>query len=168
MTRKNRVIDDQNASVDAPSKQSLRLWIRLISTTNLLEQQIRSRLRKKFNITLPQFDVLAMLERTRKKLTMTELSRELMVSNGNITGVVDRLVREELVERLESTTDRRIQYITLTRKGRKTFDRIAKAHEEWVSELLSGLVQEETIHLSEQLRHVKTRINEKLTRDLAS
>ena len=145
---------------EPPSKESLRLWLRLLSSTNLLEQQIRSRLRKRFNITLPQFDVLADLERAKKAQTMTELSRGLMVSNGNITGVVDRLVREGFVKRRVSTDDRRIQYITLTTKGRRTFDKMAKAHEEWIAELFSGLTPVEIRKLTGQLRHVKTCIRE--------
>ncbi len=147
---------------EAVSKQSLRLWLRLLSSTNILEQQIRSRLRKKFNITLPQFDVLAVLERKKEAQTMTALSRQLMVSNGNITGVVDRLVREGFVKRLGSTSDRRIQYINLTHKGRRAFDRMAKAHEEWIAELFSDLTHTEIKQLSEQLHYAKACISQKL------
>ena len=147
---------------EAVSKQSLRLWLRLLSSTNILEQQIRSRLRKKFNITLPQFDVLAELERHKEAQTMTSLSRHLMVSNGNITGVVDRLVREGFVQRLGSASDRRIQYINLTNKGRRAFDRMAKANEEWIAELFSGLTHTEVKQLSEQLHYAKACINQNL------
>lgn len=147
---------------DSVSKESLRLWLRLLSSTNILEQQIRSRLRKKFNITLPQFDVLAALEHKKEAQTMTALSRHLMVSNGNITGVVDRLVRDGFVKRLGSTSDRRIQYINLTNKGRGAFDRMAKAHEDWIAELFSGMTHTEIKQLTEQLRYAKACINQKL------
>jgi DNA-binding MarR family transcriptional regulator len=162
VTKDKPNIKKQTDSKEAVSKQSLRLWLRLLSSTNIIEQQIRSRLRKKFNITLPQFDVLAELERKKEAQTMTELSRHLMVSNGNITGVVDRLVREGFVKRLGSDSDRRIQYINLTNKGRRTFDRMAKANEEWIAELFSDMTQTEVLQLSEQLHYAKASINKNL------
>ena len=88
-------------------KQSLRAWLRLLACENLIEQHLRTRLRQDFDITLPQFDVLSELEHAGEQLTMSRLSEKLMVSNGNVTGVVDRLERDEYVIRQASPTDRR-------------------------------------------------------------
>jgi DNA-binding MarR family transcriptional regulator len=120
-------------------KQALRLWLRLLACENIIENRIRSALREEFGITLPQFDVLAELDFLDRPLTMTELSKGLMVSNGNVTGVVDRLVREGYVERRPSADDRRVQHISLTPAGAKLFHEVANRHERWVAEMLSGL-----------------------------
>lgn len=120
-------------------KESLRTWLRLLSCESIVEQQLRSVFRKQFDVTLPQFDVLSELEHASAPLTMSELSHELMVSNGNITGVIDRLVTMGLVQRERPEHDRRVQFIQLTEKGSKEFRRMAKLHESWVGELLTGL-----------------------------
>ncbi len=120
-------------------KESLRLWLRLLSCESVIEQQVRSRFREHFKVTLPQFDVLSELERAHAPLTMSQLSKELMVSNGNVTGVIDRLSKSNLVRRVRSQDDRRIQYIELTDTGVKEFRRMAKHHEDWVEELLADV-----------------------------
>ena len=120
-------------------KESLRTWLRLLSCESVVEQQLRSVFRKKFEVTLPQFDVLSELEHAAEPLTMSELSRELMVSNGNITGVIDRLVTMDLVQRERPEHDRRVQFIQLTKKGTKEFRRMATLHKAWVGDLLTGL-----------------------------
>lgn len=120
-------------------KASLRTWLRLLSCEAIIEQNLRSMFRSQFQVTLPQFDVLAELEHASRPLTMSELSLELMVSNGNITGVIDRLVTLGLVRRERAEHDRRIQYIQLTTVGSKDFKRMAKQHEIWISELFSGM-----------------------------
>ena len=81
------------------SKQRLRLWIRILRAARAIEAEVRERLRVEFGVTLPQFDVMAALERKPDGMTMTELSRFLMVSNGNVTGIIDRLVSDKLVAR---------------------------------------------------------------------
>lgn len=120
-------------------KQSLRLWLRLLACENLVEQTVRARLRLAFDITLPQFDVLSELEHAGSALTMSQLSRKLMVSNGNVTGVVDRLEREGHVRRRASSTDRRVQYIELTDQGVALFRDIASEHERWIEGLFADL-----------------------------
>lgn len=121
------------------SKQRLRLWLRLLRAARAIEAELRERLRKQFAITLPQFDVMAALARTEDGMTMTELSRHLMVSNGNVTGIIDRLVAEKLVLRQAPATDRRSFIVRLTPKGAAHFAAIAKAHEGWVDELLADI-----------------------------
>lgn len=128
-----------SGSTENREKESLRTWLRLLSCESIIEQRLRSVFRKHFEVTLPQFDVLSELDHASKPLTMSELSHELMVSNGNITGVIDRLVTMGLVQRERPEHDRRIQYIQLTEQGTKEFRRMARLHESWVSQLLSDL-----------------------------
>src|SRR5476649_1245778 len=111
------------------SKQRLRLWIRLLRTARAVEAELRERLRVDFATTLPQFDVMAALARKEAGMTMTELSRFLMVSNGNVTGIIDRLVAEKIVLRQVSAEDRRAIVVRLTPKGASQFAQIAKVHE---------------------------------------
>ena len=118
------------------SKQRLRLWLRLLRASRAIEAKLRDRLRITFEITLPQFDVVAALARHDNGMTMTELSRELMVSNGNVTGIIDRLVTEKLVLRKALAEDRRTFIVRLTPKGAAHFDETAKIHERWIDEML--------------------------------
>jgi len=133
------------------SKESLRTWLRLLSCETVIEQQLRTLLRQNFSVTLPQFDVLSELERAGDPLTMSQLSTELMVSNGNVTGVIDRLEKTGSVKRVRAEHDRRIQFIELTAKGRKEFNRMAGWHERWVADLLSGLSMTEMSRLQDLL-----------------
>jgi len=116
---------------------------------------VRSRLREQFASTLPRFDLMAQLERQRDGLKMNELSRMLMVTGGNITAIVDQLEHEGLVERLDDAADRRAFRIRLTRTGERTFAEMARAHEEWVVELLAGLSRREQEDLLKLLAKVK-------------
>jgi DNA-binding MarR family transcriptional regulator len=118
------------------SKQRLRLWIRILRAARAIEAEVRDRLRVSFGVTLPQFDVMAALERKPDGMTMTELSRFLMVSNGNVTGIIDRLVADRLVVR-QAADDRRAIIVKLTSRGLKEFTAMAKAHQGWVDNLLS-------------------------------
>jgi DNA-binding MarR family transcriptional regulator len=143
------------------SKQRLRLWLRLLRSSRAIEAQLRERLRTRFSITLPQFDVMAALARSEEGMTMTELSRQLMVSNGNVTGIIDRLVGEKLVLRQAPASDRRSFIVRLTPKGASQFSVIAKAHEGWIDEMLEefGAMEAESIisQLDELVRRVRTR-----------
>lgn len=121
------------------SKEGIRTWLRLLSCEKTIEQRLRSRFREHFTVTLPQFDVLSELQRAGKPLTMSQLSGELMVSNGNITGVVDRLAKAGYVSRDRCSDDRRVQFIALTPHGVKEFRRMARRHEQWLEELFAGL-----------------------------
>ena len=142
-------------------KQSLRLWLRLLACEGLVEQSVRTRLRTTFDITLPQFDVLSELEHAGDALTMSQLSENLMVSNGNVTGVVDRLERDGYVRRAASPTDRRVQYIELTDHGVSAFKQMATVHEQWITELFSGLTADEIKTLIAGLSKAKDSIASK-------
>jgi len=116
---------------------------------------VRSRLRSQFDTTLPRFDLMAQLERQREGLKMNELSRLLMVTGGNVTAIVDQLEKEGLVERLDEPADRRAFRIRLTKSGERTFIEMARAHEEWVVELLAGLSRRDQEELLRLLARVK-------------
>jgi DNA-binding MarR family transcriptional regulator len=140
------------------SKQRLRLWIRLLRAARAIEAELRERLRKDFAVTLPQFDVMAVLARKEDGMSMTELSRMLMVSNGNVTGIIDRLAAEKLVLRQAPANDRRSYIVRLTPKGASQFSVIAKAHEAWVDELLLDTGPIEAEALIQQLDGLAARV----------
>lgn len=139
----HRALDDTRSLAGPASKQRLRVWLRLLRATRFIEGEIRERLRREMDTTLPRFDVMAALERADRPMTMTELSRYLMVSNGNVTGIIDRLVDDGLVSRVQRDEDRRSSVIALTEAGRSTFSEMADAHERWVDELLSPIGMED-------------------------
>ena len=125
------------------SKQSLRLWLRLLTCTNIVESNLRNKMSNEFGTTLPRFDVLSALDRNRKGLTMGELSEKLMVSNGNVTGVVGRLIDDGLVTRDADPRDRRSFFVKLTPSGKRKFSKMAKVHESWIDDMFSGLSEDE-------------------------
>ena len=133
-----------------PTKDTLRLWLRALSFTSMVEQRVRSLLHANFGVTLPRFDVMAALYDAPAGLSMGEVSRRLMVSNGNVTGIVERLEREGLVWRRTNPDDRRSQLVRLSDSGRTTFEEMAEPHEGWISSMLSGLSEEEV----EQLKYL--------------
>ncbi|HPY39602.1 MAG TPA: MarR family transcriptional regulator [Thiolinea sp.] len=119
------------------SKQRLRLWLLLLRTTRSTESELREFLRVEHETTLPRFDVMAALYRTDKGLTMTELSRYLLVSNGNVTTVVDRLVQDGMAKREQLANDRRSLCVSLTPQGYEQFTAMASAHEAKLNELFA-------------------------------
>lgn len=125
------------------SKQRLRLWLRILSAQRTVESALREKLRTGHASTLPRFDVLATLDRYRDGLRMSDLSTHLKVSNGNVTGIVERLVGEGLVERVRVEGDRRAMRVRLTTDGMLRFAEMAAEHEAWVDDLLSGLSEED-------------------------
>jgi DNA-binding MarR family transcriptional regulator len=139
------------------SRQRLRLWLRLLRATRVIEAELRERLRVQFSLTLPQFDVMAALARHRQGITMTELSRLLIVSNGNVTGIVDRLVADRLVARRPAPDDRRSFLVRLTPKGDAEFAAVARAHQQWVDRLLSDFDGDEAETIIAHLDGLGTR-----------
>jgi DNA-binding MarR family transcriptional regulator len=121
------------------SKRRLRLWIRLLRITRVTESHLREFLRSQHESTMPRFDVMAALHRADGELTMTELSRRLLVSNGNTTTVIDRLELDGLVQRTPSTADRRIINVALTTAGRRQFAKLAAEHEARVDEIFGDV-----------------------------
>jgi DNA-binding MarR family transcriptional regulator len=134
-------LDPQARPQPAPQLR-LRLWVRLLRAARPIEAELRRRLDRGFGVTLPKFDVMAALVRREGGMTMTEVSRQLMVSNGNVTGIVDRLVAEGLVARVTNAEDRRATFVRLTPKGLSLFEAMAAAHERWVEEILAAFSDE--------------------------
>lgn len=142
------------------SKERLRLWLRLLSAQRSIENEVRERLRVEHGTTLPRFDVMAALYRSEQGLKMSELSGELKVSNGNVTGIVDRLVNDGLIVRAPVPGDRRAMLVRLTQKGRETFAGMAAEHESWISDLLCGVSPEEASGLAQRLYEITTDLEE--------
>jgi DNA-binding MarR family transcriptional regulator len=120
------------------TKQKLRLWLRLLRVARGIEVELRRRFAAEFATTLPKFDVMATLAWAENGMNMTELSRHLMVSNGNVTGIIDRLAAEGMVERLAQVGDRRATFVRLTDKGTARFAGMAAAHASWIGAMLAN------------------------------
>ena len=134
-------LDAETMALEAPGnhKAELRLWLRMLTCTNLIEAEIRRRLRERFDVTLPRFDLMAQLDRAPDGMTLSQASRRMMVSNGNLTALVERLVASGHVARRTHEGDRRVQVVSLTPEGRRAFRQMAKAHEDWMAEIFAGL-----------------------------
>jgi len=137
------------------SKMRLRMWLRLLKVSRRMETEIRENLRTEFGSTLPRFDVMAALSQYAEKgLKMSELSEVLRVSNGNVTGIVERLVKDDLVVRIPVENDRRVSLVRLTQKGNDTFARQAVAHAGWIDQLLCGFSGADAENISTRLEDV--------------
>ena len=134
------------------SKERLRLWVRLVRTSRTIESRLRERLKTQFDTTLPRFDVMAALYRAPEGMLMSELSRFLLVSNGNVTGIVDRLVSDGFVVRANRGGDRRTSIVRLTPAGSARFREMAAAHERWVDSFLHDVSAAEARHLGATLK----------------
>jgi DNA-binding MarR family transcriptional regulator len=146
---------DMEARAHSDHHDALRLWLRLLTCTQLVEKQVRSRLRERFATTLPRFDLMAQLERSPEGLKMNELSRRMMVTGGNVTGITDQLVTEGLVDRVDVQGDRRAYRVRLTARGRKLFHDMAREHEEWIVDAFAGLSDKDLAALHKLLGKVK-------------
>lgn len=158
--RKVETVDAESKVEESPQdhRMELRLWLRLLTCANMIETEIRRRMRACFDTTLPRFDMMAQLERSPDGLLLGELSRRMMVSNGNVTGLVDRLVQEGLIERQISPTDRRAARVRLTEDGRATFAKMAKAHSDWIAELLADMPARDQDVLLQRLGSLKSSV----------
>ena len=123
----------------ADHEAELRLWLRLLTCTTLIEGEVRRRLRDEFDMTLPRFDLMAQLDKAPNGMTLGELSQRMMVSNGNVTGLAERLVEQRILDRRPSPNDRRAQIVSLTAEGRRAFRTMARTHEGWVAQIFAGL-----------------------------
>jgi len=149
---------DLESRVAPDDHHALRLWLRMLTCANLIEGEIRSRLRNDFDTTLPRFDLMAQLQRAPKGMKMGELSRHMMVTNGNITGITDQLEKEGLVVRTKVESDRRSSLIKLTPQGKKSFARMARAHENWVKSMFAELPEASRNALFQALGELKLQV----------
>ncbi|MBL0422767.1 MarR family transcriptional regulator [Ramlibacter sp. AW1] len=146
---------DMEARAHSEHPEALRLWLRLLTCTQLVEKDVRSRLREQFATTLPRFDLMAQLERAPEGLKMNELSRRMMVTGGNVTGITDQLAAEGLVDRVDVAGDRRAWRVRLTPRGRKLFHEMAREHESWIVSAFASLSDKEIATLYRLLGKVK-------------
>jgi len=149
------VLQDRESALASDTKLELKVWLRLLTCTTLIERDVRQNLRERFDTTIARFDLLSQLDRAPKGLTMGELSSRLMVTNGNVTGLTDALVREGLVSRAPEPGDRRSLRIRLTAAGKQFFDAMTPVHERWIDRLMAGLTRAEMAHLLELLGKLK-------------
>lgn len=146
---------DHETRLHEDDHHSIKLWLRLLTCSSLIESSLRTRLRESFDTTLPRFDFMAQLERAPEGLTMGELSRRMMVSGGNVSGIATQLVNEGLVERSPLPDNRRTVLVKLTAKGARTFAQMAEEHEQWVIGMLGHLENREVDQLMKLLGRVK-------------
>jgi DNA-binding MarR family transcriptional regulator len=146
---------DLESRLTEDNHQSLKLWLRMLSCTTLIETEIRSRLRTEFGITLPRFDLMAQLDRHPEGLRMGELSKRMMVTSANVTGIANLLEQEGLVLREAVPGDGRAYTLKLTASGRRAFKRMAARHEGWITELMGGLKEQERATLMALLSTMK-------------
>ncbi|MBN8749067.1 MAG: MarR family transcriptional regulator [Variovorax sp.] len=146
---------DLEARAHSEHPEALRLWLRLLTCTQLIEKQVRGALRERSDTTLPRFDLMSQLERAPEGMKMSELSRRMMVTGGNVTGITDQLVTEGLVERVDVEGDRRAWRVRLTVRGRKAFQEMAQQHEGWIVDAFAALSEREIAQLHKLLGKVK-------------
>jgi len=153
-------VDGETKVLEAPADhgQELRLWLRLLTCSTLVETEIRRRLREQFDCTLPRFDLMAQLERARAGMVLGELSKRMMVSPGNMTALVERLAESGHVSRTVSPADRRVQIIALTPFGRAEFKKMAAAHGDWIAELFGDLAARDSETLFDKLGKLKSSV----------
>ncbi len=138
---------------------SVRVWLRLLTCTNLVEGRVAGRLRDDFDTTLPRFDFLSQLERNAGGLRMTEISRGMMVTGGNVTRIADQLLAEGLITRTVAPGDRRAAVVKLSAAGRRAFAEMARRHEGWIVEMFGGLSETDRTQLYALLAKLKRHLN---------
>lgn len=150
-------IDGETKVLEAPGDHGteLRLWLRLLTCSTLVETEVRRRLREEFDSTLPRFDLMAQLERAEDGMVLGEVSKRMMVSPGNITVLVERLAESGHISRTTSPTDRRVQIIALTPFGRAEFEKMAAAHGDWIADLFGNLAPQDGAILLDELAKLK-------------
>lgn len=146
---------DLESRLPAQAQSDMRLWLRMLSCSTLIENEIRSRLRREFKTTLPRFELMAQLNESPEGMRMTELSQRMLVTNGNVTGITDQLEKEGMVERQRQAHDRRSSVLRLTVQGKKQYQKMAAAYEEWLAAFFAPLSQSNKDSLLEGLGELK-------------
>src|SRR5258707_6063314 len=151
------ILDSETKAGETPEDHGdeLRLWLRLLTCTTLIEGEVRSRLRERFDVTLPRFDLMAQLDKAPDGMTLSDVSKRMMVSNGNVTGLVERLVESGHLDRKNLENDRRVQVIRLTKIGRAEFRKMAAEHETWIADIFSDLTPKDVRELMRLLAKKK-------------
>ena len=151
------IFDSETKAAELPDdhRDEIRLWLRLLTCTTLIEGEVRSRLRERFDVTLPRFDLMAQLDKVPDGMTLSDVSKRMMVSNGNVTGLVERLVESGHIDRRTSDSDRRVQVIRLTKAGRAEFRKMAAEHELWIADIFGDLTPKDVRELMRLLAKTK-------------
>jgi DNA-binding MarR family transcriptional regulator len=151
------ILDSETKAVELPEDHGneLRLWLRLLTCTTLIEGEVCSRLGEGFDLPPPRFDLMAQLDKVPEGMTLSDVSKRMMVSNGNVTGLVERLVESGHLDRRTSDTDRRVQVIRLTKAGRAEFRKMATEHESWIADLFADLGPKDVRELMRLLAKTK-------------
>ena len=154
---RTKMLDSETKAVELPEDHAdeLRLWLRLLTCTTLIEGEVRGRLRARFDVTLPRFDLMAQLDKAPDGMTLSDVSKRMMVSNGNVTGLVERLVESGHLDRRTSESDRRVQVIRLTKLGRAEFRKMAAEHETWIADIFAELTPKDVRELMRLLAKTK-------------
>lgn len=155
------------AEAPADHRDELRLWLRLLTCTNLIETEIRRKLQGAFDFTLPRFDLLAQLDKAEDGLVLGEVSKRLMVSAGNVTAIVDRLIANGHITRTPAPHDRRVQIIRMTPEGRAAFRAMAREHGDWIGDMFADLGPRDIEALMGLLAKLKSSVRRNLTREPA-
>ena len=156
----NLHIVDQRLEHIPHEKEGLRLWLRIVSCTQMVEQEIRTMLRVKFDMTLPRFELLSALDRVVDGLTMSELSRWLMVSKGNVTGIAERLSEDGFIVREPTPTDRRSFMVTMTEKGKTAYKEMELEYEKLLDKLFDDLTLDDSDMFAGMLAKIKESVEE--------
>lgn len=149
---------DAETRAERDDHGAIRLWLRMLATNRLVETRTRRLLQERYATTLPRFDLMAQLERVPKGLKMGELSKRMMVTGGNVTGITDLLEREGLVERVADPRDRRARLVRLTGAGRRAFAAMAEEHERWIVEAFTELSGREMATIAALLARLKAHV----------
>ncbi len=160
-----RTATDAETRIVSDDHAAIRLWLRMLATNRLIETRMRRLLQERYATTLPRFDLMAQLERVPGGLKMGELSKRMMVTGGNVTGITDMLEREGLVERVDDPADRRAWRVKLTPAGRRAFTAMAREHERWIVEAFSALSAREMSVMAGFLARLKTDVRSLEGRD---
>jgi DNA-binding MarR family transcriptional regulator len=153
-----RTASDAETRIASDDHAAIRLWLRMLATNRLIETRTRRLLQERFETTLPRFDLMAQLERVPAGLKMGELSKRMMVTGGNVTGITDMLEQEGLVERVDDPDDRRAWRVKLTPAGRRAFAGMAREHEQWIVEVFGVLGRREMSLMAGFLGRLKTHV----------
>ncbi len=156
---------DAETRAERDDHGAIRLWLRMLATNRLVETRTRRLLQERYATTLPRFDLMAQLERAPAGLKMGELSKRMMVTGGNVTGITDLLEEEGLVERVPDPSDRRAILVRLTAAGRRSFAAMAAEHERWIVESFGELSQREMATMASLLARLKTHVRSLEERD---
>ena len=159
MANKLHIVDQRLEHIPH-EKEGLRLWLRIVSCTQMVEQEIRTMLREKFDMTLPRFELLSALDRVADGLTMGELSRWLMVSKGNVTGIAERLSEDGFIVREPTPTDRRSFVVSLTQKGSKAYKEMELEYEQLLEKLFDDLTPDDSDMFTGILAKIKESVEE--------